>query len=796
MSAVLIHVPGTGRIVVIVTATAGVVACVWSLVQKRTTAAVGRPMRVKRNLGILLISCAVMLCVSVQIDVAEQARAAPALTSAADGARTVSVSASLSGFPSSSDGFDGIARGWVRASVSSVDGAQVSQRVPFMLWLPSVAPELWFPGTEVTATGRLERAPPESRTAYEMQVTHIEAVETTNDVSSWLGVLAATLRTHLRTAAEQQSGAELVPGFAVGDTSLVGEELEALMLESSLSHLVAVSGANCALVVGAVVALVSRLRGGRRLRMIIAVGGLLLFVVLVGPDPSVQRASIMAGVMLLSGFGGKRGKALPALGLAVILLLAADPWQSVQPGFALSVVATGGILLWTPSVERWLRLTMKFPRVLALPLAVACVAQFACAPMLLLLQPGLALGGIVANLIAAPAAPAGTAIGMLAMLALPLHEGLGNALVWCATWPARWVEAAGTLSVTLPLARLYWPGGWGGALLLGTVQVLAYVVLMIRSGSITARNGENLSRVHPWRLLQNAPLRLRMLSQVLAGLAAGVIVALVIVVPATVRLGVPRDWAVVSCDVGQGDATLLRDPRDPETVILVDTGDDREKLNACLDLFGVDRITLLILTHDDRDHVGAASAVLPRSSRVLIAPASEDQQADRPLVAQIEESGMQPKVGSAGMKGGSELGLRWQVIGPETEHPHEDTNAASLVLMVHISGTNILLLGDTGDPEQRWLRESYPQLSAEIVKVAHHGSKDQAAGYYRAVAPNLALVSVGENRYGHPNRALLDELRGIGAAVLRTDTHGSIAITLNPSGEIDAWSAGSVGANG
>lgn len=106
-----------------------------------------------------------------------------------------------------------------------------------------------------------------------------------------------------------------------------------------------------------------------------------------------------------------------------------------------------------------------------------------------------------------------------------------------------------------------------------------------------------------------------------------------LVVPATTRLTTPNDWNVVACDIGQGDALLLRDARAPETVMLVGTGDDPERLASCLDRFGVHRIAILVLTHDDRDHVGALSVVVDRVDRALVAPDNREDGDRRPVLA-------------------------------------------------------------------------------------------------------------------------------------------------------------------
>ncbi|MFC5338367.1 DNA internalization-related competence protein ComEC/Rec2 [Leucobacter denitrificans] len=729
----------------------------------------------------------------MQIALTEHAREDPVLVSAAESGGEISALVSISDYPSASVQLDGRVRGWVRAEVKQVNGTHLYRPVKLMLWLNEMAPQLWAPGAEVSVTGAIARSPPEGGTAYEMSVstfdTGTKSKHNQSSLSNQIGRGAAALRNGLRDASARQPDAALVPGFAVGDTSLVSDELEALMLESSLTHLTAVSGSNCALVVSAFVGVAAWLGAGRRTRRVIAGAGLALFVILVGPDASVQRAAVMATVLLVSDFGGKKGRSLPSLGLAVLVLLVHDPWQSIQPGFVLSVAATTGIVLWSPSVEQWLRTTTKLPKILAIPVAVACVAQFFCAPFLLLLQPGISLGGVLANVVAAPAAPLGTALGMVALVLLPLHSGIGALVVGVATWPARWVQAAGELSLMLPLHRLHWPSGWGGALLLAAVEALLFTSILLRSGRVTNGIGERLESFGPWRRVPSGPLSLRVALQVVSATAAGVLIAIVAIVPVSVRLGVPDDWFMVTCDVGQGDAILLRDPQVASSVMLIDTGDDPERLNSCLELFGVNNLAHVILTHDDRDHVGALSTVLRRTEQVIIAPSTRDQEEFRPLEAQLKMADVQVQTGAVGT-GALDAGLQWEFIGPNPNGVPEDTNAASLVLSVSVAGTRVVLLADTGEDEQQWLSTEYPELQADVVKVAHHGSKDQSLDWYEQLDPTVALISVGENRYGHPNGALIETLELDGAAVLRTDELGSIALRVEEGARIEAWTAG------
>ena len=807
LAAVLVHVPGTSRVVAVVV----VVACVGLVISAVITKARANNGRQTGALGIFLIAGAMILFLCVRIEVYEQARQAAPLTAAAESAGARVMVAQLAGYPEELTGFGGESRSWVQAKLMKVEGERLATAVRVMLWFPSLAPAEWAPGTPVQVTGVLKRAPPESAAAFEVQVNQFSEASGTEGRSfiGALGQYAAGLRVGLRHASATLPGAELVPGFAIGDTALVSAELDDLMKESSLTHLVAVSGSNTGLVITFFIAVASFAGAGRRVRIVIGAISLGLFIVCVGPDASVQRASVMAIVLLVSGFGGKRGRALPALGLAVFVLLAIDPWQAVQAGFALSVAATAGILLFAAPTQAWLSTRLRLPKLLSLPFAVACVAQFSVAPLLLLLQPGLPVGGVIANLLAAPAAPIGTGLGLAALVALPIAPPLGMTFLFLAMLPARWVEAAGELAVALPGSRWYWPGGWGGALLLAGVEALALIAVLLAAGRIEVRGGTAMQQRGPWGRVFQASTHAHILFRVLASVACGVMVAVTIVVPVSAKIGVPRDWIVVMCDVGQGDAILLRDPEQPHHTILVDTGDDEAKLEECLELFGVQEIALLILTHDDRDHVGALSVVVERSRQVMVSPAAANPRKQRALTIELDRAPVPWTVGEAGMRGGDwssvtmheTPGLRWEVLAPPSGTIPETTNAASLVVMVSVAGQQILLLGDTGEAEQRKLQRAYPDLRADIVKVAHHGSKDQLSGFYQSLGARHALISVGEkNRHGHPHDDVLDSLSAAATSAFRTDQLGSLALRLRES-EVEPWAAGarsnvSVGATG
>lgn len=744
----------------------------------------GRSLPVRQTFSVLVVGCALMLILGTRVWMLGELRADPVLTQAAADGRPVTLAMELTGFPEHRADPWGGARGWVQARpIAGVAG------VPVRLYVNEQLEADLAPGSVITVSGVLQVTAAGDAAAFAMRVTEIA-----EDHSPQFS-LVATIRTGLRGAAESIPSAALVPGFAVGDTSLVSEDLQQAMRDSSLTHLTAVSGANCALVTGAIIWMLARCGAGRRLRILAAAVALGGFVVLVGPDASVQRAAVMAAVLLLAGFGGKRAAALPALGIAIAVLLFADPWQSLQPGFALSVLATAGILAAASPLAHWLRLRVRVPQFLALPVAVALAAQIACAPVLLLLQPGIPAVGLLANVIAAPAVPVGTALGLFAALLSTFSPFAAQLIVIVASYPAAWVAATAQVTSSLPLARWHWVDGWPGALLLVACQAALGVAWALHRGYLGLPGGERRAWRVPWQPSPATPRSVRLSIALLVGAAAGVCMAVIVVTPVGERLRTPGDWAIVACDVGQGDAILLRDPATPQQVMLVDTGDTPELLTTCLDRFGVDRISLLVLSHDDRDHSGALSAIIDRVDVALISPPAASQHGEeREVVMQLQEAGIPTTVGAEGLNSAQlfphagadtrvDSGMQWHVLAPRHTARPVDTNSASLVLRVSVAQLSVLLLGDTGNVEQRTLLREQPSLSADIVKVAHHGSRDQEQHLFAAAGVRWALISVGaDNGYGHPAPDTLAALERAGAGVVRTDLMGTVAFIPDAAG--------------
>ncbi|WP_460802362.1 ComEC/Rec2 family competence protein [Microbacterium sp. GXF6406] len=556
-----------------------------------------------------------------------------------------------------------------------------------------------------------------------------------------------------------EPGAGLLPGLAVGDTRAVSDELNEAMLLSGLSHLTAVSGANCAIVCGAVFWFVSICGGGRGLRVVLALGSLAAFVVLVTPEPSVIRASVMAGLAMTSLLCGRPGAGVGVLCLAVVGILVADPWLATTPGFALSAAATAALIVLAPPLARGMARWMPPP--IALALAIPLAAQLACGPIIALFAEQQSLIGIPANMLAEPAAPIATVVGLLACLAAPIPL-LADLLAASAWLPAAWIATTAHVSAAVP----------GGiiAVVPGVLAASAVALLSTAVGVVLSVDGLARSRL------------IRRLSHATLVIAAALLGGRMLLGGPLAPLTVPGTWSIAACDVGQGDALLVRSQHQ---IALIDTGIEDEPIADCLNALSISRIDLLVITHFDADHAGAAASLAGRIGTVLHGPARTDEEAR--LLQALEAGGSRVVEASAGMRGA--LGdARWEVLWPRAgSAAFPGGNDGSVV--VEFSGGEVprsLFLGDLGALPQRMLATDLRGQYA-VVKVAHHGSADQHPDLYAQISPRVALYSAGiENTYGHPRREIIEVTESVGAVTLRTDLQGRILLAQE-DGELLVW---------
>ncbi len=633
-----------------------------------------------------------------------------------------------------------------RASVSRVEGRGNAWTLdaPVVLMAGEEWPRLPL-GTTLQTTARL--VPGDDDVAALVRPTGEPQVVAEPDV--WWDAAAAVRRSVRAAVAGRDADArELVPALVVGDDGGLDPDLADDFRTTGLTHLLAVSGTNLTLVVGFLLIL-GRWVGVRgRWLHALAVVGIVGFVMTARAEPSVVRAAAMGTVALIGMGANGRSRGTRALGVAVFGLLLLWPRLAVTAGFALSALATAGILLlapvWRDALMRWM------PRWVAEAVSVPLAAQVACTPVVAAISGQVSLVAVGANLLAAPAVAPATVLGLTGGLLALGWAPLGVVVAAPAAWSAGWIITVARWGADVPTAAVEWGTGPVALVLLTALCVLSVPV----APRVLGRPGSTLA-------------------------CTGLLVVVMLVRPPT--LGWPPDgWVLAACDVGQGDGLVLR--AGPHAAVVVDAGPDPAAIDACLDRLEVTSVPLLLLTHFHADHVDGVAGVLEGrevgavEGTGLLEPAAGFQEVASAV-------GHRPGLSAYGETrrfGEVTLQAVWPRPAARGGDPGEsEPNNASVVLVAEVEGVRILLTGDVEPSAQSALARDLAGLRVDVLKVPHHGSRHQDLDWLTSLGARLAVVSVGEdNDYGHPAPDLLAALSAAGMRVWRTDLAGDVVVVV------------------
>jgi len=600
-----------------------------------------------------------------------------------------------------------------------------------------------------------------------------------------------------RVLPEPEAG--LAAGILIGLRDRVDRDLAAAFTTAGVSHVVAISGWNIAIVAAAIATLAGRL--GRRRRSMVTIVAIVVYVAFAGASASVVRAAAMAAVVLVARESGRAGRASAALGWAATLLLLSDPKLIGDAGFQLSSLATAGLIAWATPLTAWIERLSRghLPHWLSESLGVSLAAQAATLPIVLVSFGRLAILSPLVNLVVVPLVAPAMAAGLLALaggaiVLAGLPEVAGAVLAGPGWVILRILVAVVRLAAGIPFASVTleppvdiaaaaaFVGGLGGLTWWRRSAGTGTTAPLTRPAGATIPTGRRTTNKGDRR---NAPgHRARRVASI--GLVASVTLAggVVMARPA----GIVR---VSILDVGQGDAILVEGSRGGR--LLIDGGPDPDRLLVALDrrIPPWDRqINSVILSHPHEDHVAGLALLLKRYrvQRVMepgmLGPGPG-------YAAWLRELSGRDAPVRTGIAAGDrltvdEIDLRvlWPVRGRVPAEPPDGgtgINNVSVVLVGQVGARRFLLMGDVEEAiDPQLLSAGLPRV--DLLKVAHHGSRTATTqAFVDAVQPRIAVASAGAgNPYGHPTRVTLERLAASGARVLRTDRDGTVVVAFEP----------------
>ena len=553
------------------------------------------------------------------------------------------------------------------------------------------------------------------------------------------------IRARFQAALGATPAAGILSALEVGDQRAIAAEEWRLFSRTGVTHLMSISGLHVTLVSGLLAWLVSAawrrvpwlaLRlPARKAAAAAAIVGAFGYTLLAGFAVPAQRTCYMVSVVAAALWAGRIASPVRMLALALAVVLAADPWAPLSAGFWLSFGAVALIFYvaagWTGRegrVAQWAR--------------VQWAVTLGLAPAVLLLFGQVSLAGPLANAVAIPVVSVIVTPLALASAVIPL-----DAILALAAWLVEWLLQFLEMCAALPgaLWQQHAPAPWTVAI------ALAGVAWVLAPRGVPAR-ASGLALLAPAFLLPPAA-------------------------PS------PGEAWITAFDVGQGLAVMVRTA---SRTLLYDAGpafgpeadSGGRILVPELRAAGTGHLDLMVLTHEDADHIGGALSVLESIPVHGLASSLPQTHALNALVAA-------PRHCLAGERWEWD-GVRFSFLHPRSGEPAVRRNNQSCVMKIEAGGASMLLTGDIERLAEFQILEQ--EIKADVLLVPHHGSRTSSSReFIDAVAPRWALVPTGyRNRFGHPNPEVLERYRAAGATLVRTDLDGAINVVLNRAAQVDA----------
>ncbi len=565
--------------------------------------------------------------------------------------------------------------------------------------------------------------------------------------------LAKSIREKIREAFPADTE-DFMLALLTGDRTGLNRDVEttAAMERAGVTHIVAISGMHVSILAGFLLTVLGR----SPLGVALTIPVLLIFMAVSGFSASVVRAVVMQAAVLLAPMVYRESDSLTSLSLAMLLLLLVNPFAAAGVGFQLSFAATLGIILFTPRFQK--ALTARLPKKgagravclwLAGTFSATLGALLLTLPISALYFGCVSLVSPLVNLLILWAVSPAFLIGALAVGLSFLWLPLGRTAAFYPSLLVRYILLVVKLAARPFLAAVYLDGT---AVKLWFAAV--YLTLL----------GFAVFRVSPRRLI--APMS-----------AATVALCAIFVVKDASAAARPG-YTLTALDVGQGQSLVVTAGRytaivDCGTSSGVDAGETAERFVRGM---GRGRVDLLVLTHYHADHANGVERLLASLQVEVLAvpePRFTESELDEEILAAAESAGcrvLYVDEDTAVELGETTFNL-FPPLGMETE------NERGLTALISGGDFDTLITGDAPAEQEIQLAGKYRLPDTEVLVVGHHGSATSTTErLLNAIRPETAVISVGENSYGHPAPEVLDRLEERGIAVFRTDENGTISI--------------------
>ena len=596
---------------------------------------------------------------------------------------------------------------------------------------------------------------------------------------------------------EKYSG--LLIGLLLGDSSKIDENMEENFKITSLTHILAVSGAQVSYIIVAMYSLLKRKIGIQKTRVVI-IASLIFYTALTGFSPSIVRAGIMGIILMISGLVFRKNDIINSIAISLFFMLVYNPFLLENVGLQLSYLGTIGIIGFNKTIililkniqirnRKWKykinrKLILLISKIKEI-LAVTMSASLAVVPVMIyhfnLFGTYFLITNLLASIIIGPITLLGTLLVIISFISINIAKILSYILKFL-------IDILLFISSfsKLPISKIYIPTPKIPFIIIIylslIISLFIYKVFHERNPNTTILRVRNLLALVKYKFKQNRDDVIKKI----------IIISIII---SLCMIFIPRDLQINFVDVGQGDSTFIITPKNK--TILIDGGGsntgsfdvgENTLLPYVLDK-GYNKIDLMIISHFDSDHVGGLLTILEeiKVEKILIAKQEEQSENYKRFLNIVKEKNIPVIIGKEGDKINIEKDLYLDILFPESEQIEENViNNNSLVFNMHYNNFSMLFTGDIEEIAEKRIIEitNKSRLKADIIKIPHHGSKTSSTReLLERVLPKIALIGVGkDNLFGHPSSETIDKLDELEIKTYRTDINGEIMINVNKSG--------------
>jgi DNA internalization competence protein ComEC/Rec2-like protein len=596
-------------------------------------------------------------------------------------------------------------------------------------------------------------------------------------------LLANKVRNSMKGKIEQNlsdATSGLLSGMLIGDKSNLPKEIQEDFRNSSLSHILAISGMHVSYVMLGITFLISKMKFSKKISKIITIVILLFFIILTGKTASVERACFMSVYAILASLLHKRANVLASISISILIILIINPYSILDIGLQLSYGGTLGIVLIYPILKKckkskkekakenkFQKLIQKIKEKILDIIRITVSANLVIFPIILYQYNTMSFTFIISNLLISSIIGIIIILGFMSVFASYIFMPLAKVMFFLTQILLNILAQTAHLCAKLPFSKVYFPTP--------KIYVILIYYLFLIYIILAKRNIISVKKISKKIFI--------------------IFIIIVIILNLIVKV-IPKEFTISFIDVGQGDSMLISTPKGKR--ILVDGGGTRDSENfdvgrqtliPYLLNKGITKLDYIVISHFDSDHVGGILSVLEelKAEKVIICKQEENENYKK-FKEIVKDKKIKVYVVKKGDNFKIEEDIYLSILWPKEEMIKENAiNNNSIVAKLSYKAFSILLTGDIEKIAEEEILKEYKNtniLKANILKVAHHGSKSSSTiEFLEKVSPQIALIGVGaKNTFGHPNQGVLNRLQNLNTKIYRTDQNGEITIKVTQWG--------------